>query len=87
MDSQNLHCYLLLEDDQKKELNKRFSNAFGAILKDACIRRGVTYRQLSCLSGIDPANITKIIKGKHSPSLRIYSRLLYCLGFSVGFHE
>lgn len=77
----DLRCYILLSDEKKKDLNQDFRNSIGTLLKDARVKAGISARDLSMLSGIDPSNLSRIEKGKQSLSISIFCRLLYCLGY------
>ena len=53
MCKKNVNCYVYLDEQQRLNLNKDFAKCFGELLKDACEKRGLTYRELAFLSGID----------------------------------
>ena len=79
--SKDLRCYILLSDEKKKDLNQDFRNCISSLIKDARVKAGISSRDLSMLSGIDPSTLSRIEKGKYSLSISIFCRLLYCLGY------
>ena len=80
-----MRCYSLLDEQQKKQVNKEFRHCVADLIVSAREKSGFTSRDLAFLSGIDPSNLCRIEKGKQGISVSILFRLLYCLGYdSIG---
>ena len=81
-------------EDQKRELlkNPEVKREYDALkfefdvrkaLLDARNRCNLTQKQLSEISGVTQADISRIENGTRNPSLEVVSRLLYGLGVTL----
>lgn len=58
---------------------------FYELLQKARIERGFTQKELSKLSGVTQADISRIENGKRDPSLYVTQRLAMALGYTLCF--
>ena len=58
---------------------------FYELLLKARIERGFTQKELSKLSGVTQADISRIENGKREPSLYVAQRLALAMGYSLCF--
>ena len=56
---------------------------YGALVRRARVRRGLTQRQLADLAGIDQPNLSAIETGRRMPSAETFHRLLFACGFEL----
>lgn len=59
----------------------------GIIIKDLRIRRGLSFRALGDLSGVQFANIGKLERGEYNPSVNILNKLLEALNCELIIKE
>ncbi len=62
-------------NDERRRIGKR--------IREIREEKGIEAKQLSILSGIAPANISRIEQGKHSVGIDVLSKLVNALGYKI----
>ncbi len=65
-----------------KSFDAATASAFGAMIRERRLSRGVAQEELALLSGIDRSFIGKLERGENQPSLALILRLARALGCS-----
>ncbi len=65
------------KNDERIRLGKR--------LKELREEKNIEAKRLATITGIDPANISRVEQGKHSVGIDILSRLANALGYKIDF--